>query len=560
MENQWKISFENMGMSSYLAVTFPLRTDVIGYQMEMITSNEINHLLRASKRMINGQTGVYYNISSKIQLSRILERRKLSRKELLALIQGALDAAKDGKEYQLSEDGLVMEPEYIYVEPDTCSPYFLYLPVNRQEKAGIREFLTSLIVHGRIEMSNDNLIQVLLEAVNRQPFSLTQLEECVKKLQGKGEQIGKVIPEPFPINPQVFPSFSPENDSANRGSDEYQRPPVGVMGGTPVNWNSKKRQEEPKVDMAEGKQEEDPPKLKKNLPVKPGKEKREKPEKKKEKKNENVREKENGEFDREKAKKKFLLPQALIMVLLAALVSFGAFTDSEGKIVLNNLLAVVLIVAVTEVILYREAFVNGKDKNGKKRPKKESKKERKSPPVPKARKEEKNSGRPPVPKKEKRQDTPVPENPQPSAGDLPRAGAASYKPEFRYTQEFHPQAAPAEISSETELWEGDSDEGAYLEYYVNGVLSRVMLNKPSTLIGRLSGQVDFAVSNPKVGKIHAEFLNQNGMIYVKDLNSKNGTYINRSGQRINSNIPYPLKDNDRISLADSDFTLRCGQR
>ena len=126
-----------MGMSSYLAVTFPLRTDVIGYQMEMITSNEINHLLRASKRMINGQTGVYYNISSKIQLSRILERRKLSRKELLALIQGALDAAKDGKEYQLSEDGLVMEPEYIYVEPDTCSPYFLYLPVNRQEKAGI---------------------------------------------------------------------------------------------------------------------------------------------------------------------------------------------------------------------------------------------------------------------------------------------------------------------------------------------------------------------------------------------------------------------------------------
>ena len=57
MENQWKISFENMGMSSYLAVTFPLGTDVIGYQMEMITSNEINHLLRASKRMINGQTG-----------------------------------------------------------------------------------------------------------------------------------------------------------------------------------------------------------------------------------------------------------------------------------------------------------------------------------------------------------------------------------------------------------------------------------------------------------------------------------------------------------------------
>lgn len=117
-----------------------------------------------------------------------------------------------------------------------------------------------------------------------------------------------------------------------------------------------------------------------------------------------------------------------------------------------------------------------------------------------------------------------------------------------------------ELGGETELWEGDQDGGAYLEYYVNGVMSRVPLNRPSTLIGRLSSQVDFAVSNPKVGKIHAEFLNQNGQIYVKDQNSKNGTYINRSGQRINSNIPYPLKDNDQISLADSEFILRCGSR
>lgn len=132
-------------------------------------------------------------------------------------------------------------------------------------------------------------------------------------------------------------------------------------------------------------------------------------------------------------------------------------------------------------------------------------------------------------------------------------GKRSYTP----VQEPFSAAPEPDFSSETELWEGDAEDGAYLEYYVNGVMSRVKLNRPSTLIGRLSSQVDFAVSNPKVGKIHAEFLNQGGAIYVKDLNSKNGTYINRSGQRINSNIPYPLKDNDRISLADSEFTLRC---
>ena len=112
-------------------------------------------------------------------------------------------------------------------------------------------------------------------------------------------------------------------------------------------------------------------------------------------------------------------------------------------------------------------------------------------------------------------------------------------------------------NGETELWDYSTEGEAYLEYYVNGVMTRVPLDKQSVLIGRLSRQVDFAVANPNVGKIHAEFINMNGNIYVKDLNSKNGTYINRNGQRINSNVPYPLKDNDRISLADSEFTLRC---
>ena len=50
------------------------------------------------------------------------------------------------------------------------------------------------------------------------------------------------------------------------------------------------------------------------------------------------------------------------MVAVAALVSFGAFTDEHGDIAVTNILAVVLILAVTEVILYREAYVNSRKK------------------------------------------------------------------------------------------------------------------------------------------------------------------------------------------------------
>lgn len=118
--------------------------------------------------------------------------------------------------------------------------------------------------------------------------------------------------------------------------------------------------------------------------------------------------------------------------------------------------------------------------------------------------------------------------------------------------------AETEIGGETELWDSAEDGmEAYLEYYENGLMTRIVLNKPSTLVGRLQGQVDFAVTDPKVGKVHAEFINQDGKIYVKDLNSKNGTYLNGALQRLNSNMMYPLKDSDRIALAKSEFVLHC---
>lgn len=121
--------------------------------------------------------------------------------------------------------------------------------------------------------------------------------------------------------------------------------------------------------------------------------------------------------------------------------------------------------------------------------------------------------------------------------------------------------AETEISGETELWDSSEDGvEACLEYYENGIMTRIVLNKPSTLVGRLQGQVDFAVSDPRVGKVHAEFINQDGKIYVKDLNSKNGTYLNGNIQRLNSNTLYPLNDNDRIALAKSEFVLHSSGR
>lgn len=567
MQSKWNISFENIGTSSYLTVTFPAEAPLVGYQLEMITSNEISHFLAASRRMINGETVIYYNISSKIQLSQILERRKLTRAELICLIRGAIDAVQDGEEYQLPEEGLIMEPDLIYVVPDTCSPSFLYIPTPAlgSQGGGLKDMILSLIMHGQIEMSSDNFIQVLLEMLNSNEYTYEKLLDCLRRFETRNTRTS-------------FPHMKDENKISNFSNT--------AVSGNRRNTAEQSKQDSLQIPQEPELQERGRPVISKISPddqdevVKKGRNKKEKKKKIKTEQQNPETEAEKDEFDREKAKKKFLLPQAVIVVALAAMVSFGAFTDENGGIVLNNILAVVLVLAVAEFVLYREVYVNSKGAQDKK----SSEKKKKSAHSKKAEAVNRPSvsaGKPSLPKPPKadssKQVETAPKN-EPeqktvreekmwkekfTAHEIPPMQISKetmWRNADRISEGGNGDTILAESEGDTELWDGDAGMEAYLEYYVNGVLSRVILNKPSILIGRLSSQVDFAVSNPKVGKIHAEFLNQNGMIYVKDLNSKNGTYINRNGQRLNSNVPYPLKDNDRISLADSEFTLRCNSR
>mgnify|MGYP000412044896 CR=1 FL=1 len=125
-----------------------------------------------------------------------------------------------------------------------------------------------------------------------------------------------------------------------------------------------------------------------------------------------------------------------------------------------------------------------------------------------------------------------------------------------YTQPASSNNKPA-YSDNTELLAVDNSGAAYLEFYQDGVVNRISLDRPSILIGRLRGEVDYVVNNSKVSKIHAEIICRGGCYFIKDYNSGNGTYINGSGKKIPSNVEQRVYNNDRISLANSEFVLKC---
>lgn len=83
---------------------------------------------------------------------------------------------------------------------------------------------------------------------------------------------------------------------------------------------------------------------------------------------------------------------------------------------------------------------------------------------------------------------------------------------------------------------------------------KVIINKDKFIIGRLSSMVDYIIQGSTVGKLHAEITSNEGRYFLKDLNSKNGTYIN--GVRITSNKECEIKHNDKIRFSNYEYIFR----
>jgi hypothetical protein len=99
-----------------------------------------------------------------------------------------------------------------------------------------------------------------------------------------------------------------------------------------------------------------------------------------------------------------------------------------------------------------------------------------------------------------------------------------------------------------------SGEYPYLESIGMKTIERIALSKDKFVIGRLKSYVDYAVLSNSVGKVHAEITKVEGSYYVKDLNSKNGTYINN--ERVPSNKEYVIKADDRIRFANLEYIFK----
>lgn len=82
---------------------------------------------------------------------------------------------------------------------------------------------------------------------------------------------------------------------------------------------------------------------------------------------------------------------------------------------------------------------------------------------------------------------------------------------------------------------------------------RVTISKEQFKVGRERSRVDMCISdNTAVGRLHAIIVTRGGNTYVVDQNSTNCTFVN--SQRAGANQEVPLKNGDKVTFADEEYT------
>lgn len=99
----------------------------------------------------------------------------------------------------------------------------------------------------------------------------------------------------------------------------------------------------------------------------------------------------------------------------------------------------------------------------------------------------------------------------------------------------------------------DSNKNLNLKIILNEEIIELDVNKFPIIIGRQKDKADLVLNDTSVGRIHAEIKLINNEIFITDLNSTNGVYINNN--RIIPNKDYPILTGDVLKIGRAKIEI-----
>ncbi len=207
-----------------------------GYECRMLAGNQIEGLLKFRVRHSEEKREFYYEITSRQPLNRILEKQKATGEEVRRVLLAVVTAVSRIEEYLLTEEQLLLAPEYIYVDPDRFTVELCLLPGYTCDWAS--------------ELSS--LLQFLLEKVDHQDregviLAYNLYQESRKENYGAADLLKHLLPG----EDRIFSAGkkNPETEKTKNSNQSLGDKSVGTGGfreelSARKEWKQEWKQEE----------------------------------------------------------------------------------------------------------------------------------------------------------------------------------------------------------------------------------------------------------------------------------------------------------------------------
>ena len=165
----------------YLVMT----DDSDGYQTEMLIRNKAEGFIPVKKINWDNEIRLYYDITGKQSLDKGFVKRKISYEELSELLYSISCQVKECKRLFLDVSGMVLSPEYIYMDLSNDRFYWIFYPCNRNqnEVMNLAEYLLEHIDNG-----NHAAVRTVYELYRRAKEGSIDAENLYEILKAEKEE------------------------------------------------------------------------------------------------------------------------------------------------------------------------------------------------------------------------------------------------------------------------------------------------------------------------------------------------------------------------------------
>ncbi|MDQ2085703.1 DUF6382 domain-containing protein [Herbivorax sp. ANBcel31] len=501
-----EFDYESSASGNFLVISIDASEKIHEYQVGILANNPNKNILPLDVRQKDDKHNLYYNITSKLSLAQYLKRNKIDKNTFVSIFSGITKTILSSKDYLFSEKSFLLMDEYMYINPNNLEIALVYLPFNVNTQLNIndvlKEFTKNFIINSADmdESNNDNFIQKVINLLKLDTFTVLEFEKLLKELKVQQPYNKNTINKPAPTASEQFKNKS--NNTPKPQSDCFEKNKPDIP----------------------------PSKNNFNIP---------KPPKKTQKPKSSVEKSRNTETKMKYNSNVIVLGFVLQLIIVTGSVILltSDALDSLGNDMGTNIVGIVILAGAISLLLWKNIL------NKKNIIETVSSKE--------------------------------PAHPKPSNSNISKPQVNTNKKEIlSFSQNKHHQEQniqpnvfntnskasdettllSQEGQDETTLLNSQDPSPPYLQANKDGVLEEIKITKPEFIIGRLKDQVDYVTQNKAIGKVHAEIITKNGQYFLKDLNSKNGTFIN--DKRLNSNVEYEIKDNDIIVFANSKYIFK----